>query len=305
MTAILDFTSVSKIYHQKRRTVQALHNVSFNVTEGEVFGFVGPNGAGKSTTIKIMLDVIRDYSGQVCIHGIDARKPESRKGVSYLPESPALYEQFTPLEILQMTLRMYGIKRKDSTKWCMEWLERFSLLQYAERRVRQLSKGNVQRTALASVMVSSPKLLVLDEPLSGLDPVGRKDVIDILADYKADGGAIFFTSHVLHDVERVADRFGLINEGQLVTIRKPKDFVSDESERLVVRYYSNSGEVTLGKNLRDTEYEHELGQSELPAFIEQINATHGRIINIKPATSLESMFFKLIEENTPTGNITS
>ena len=303
MTAILEFNSVNKNFTQRKRTVHALRGVSFNLTEGEVFGFVGPNGAGKSTTIKIMLDVIRDYDGKVRIHGIDARKPEARKGVSYLPETPALYEQFTPLEILQMTLQMYGIQRKDSKKWCLHWLERFSVDQYAERTIRNLSKGNIQRTALASAMVASPKLLVLDEPLSGLDPVGRKDVIDILAEYKADGGAIFFTSHVLHDVERVADRFGVINAGKLVTIRKPSDFVSNEATRFVIRYYTNSNDITIGKHLRDTEYEHVLEQNELPGFIEQVNLAKGHIINIKPTISLESMFFKIIEESSPNNKV--
>jgi ABC-2 type transport system ATP-binding protein len=298
MTSILEFTSVNKNFKQRKRTIQALRDISFNVKEGEVFGFVGPNGAGKSTTIKIMLDVIRDYSGEVRIHGVNARKPEARNGVCYLPETPALYEQFTPLEILQMTLRMYGIKRKDNNNWCMHWLDRFSVAQYADRRIRQLSKGNVQRTALASAMVASPKLLVLDEPLSGLDPVGRKDVIDILIEYKADGGAIFFTSHVLHDVERVADRFGLINEGQLITTRKPSELVGNDAARFIIRYYSNSSDITVGRPLRDTEYEYELGQNELPAFIEQVNRMSGQVISIKPAISLESMFFKIIKEST-------
>jgi len=295
MKTILEFNSVNKTFKQRKRKIQALREVSFKVNEGEVFGFVGPNGAGKSTTIKIMLDVIRDYSGSVHIHGIDARMPEARNGVSYLPESPTLYEQFTPLEVLHTTLRMYGIKRKDSNKWCMHWLERFSVDQYADRRIRQLSKGNVQRTALACALASSPKLMVLDEPLSGLDPIGRKDVIDILAEYKADGGAIFFTSHVLHDVERVADRFGLINAGELVAIRKPSDFVSAEDPRFIVRYYSNS--VIEGKHLRENEYEHELEQKELPRFIEQVNMSGGKLVSIKPAISLESMFFKIIEES--------
>lgn len=294
MTPVLEFTSVSKKYHQRKRTIDALDDVTLSVAEGEVFGFVGPNGAGKSTTIKILLDVIRDYSGDVHIHGVNARKAEARKGVCYLPESPALYEQFTPIEILQMTLQMYGIRGKDNDKQCIQWLERFSLAPYAQRRIRYLSKGNVQRTALASVMVASPKLLVLDEPLSGLDPVGRKDVIDILAEYKANGGAIFFTSHVLHDVERVADRFGLINAGKLVTIRKPSDFVNDEATRFIIRYYSNA--LNIGKYLRESEYEHELTQNELPKFIETVNQAGGKIVSIKPSVSLESMFFKFITQ---------
>jgi ABC-2 type transport system ATP-binding protein len=296
MTAMLEFISVSKIFHQRRKSIQALREVSFSVNEGEVFGFVGPNGAGKSTTIKVMLDVIRDYQGEVRIHGIDARQSEARKGVAYVPESPALYEQFTPLEILKMSLRMYGIRRSDEEAWCMQWLERFSVAQNARRRIRQLSKGNVQRVALAHAMVVQPRLLVLDEPLSGLDPVGRKDVIDILQEYKNAGGAIFFTSHVLHDVEQIADRFGFINEGELLTTRSPRDLVAEHAERFIIRYHSTDGTLMQGTPLRENEFKTELAQSEMPQWVEQLNRANGKILEIKPAVSLETVFFKILEE---------
>ena len=111
MTAVLTFDSVSKTFNKGRKKIQALRNISFSIPEGEVFGFVGPNGAGKSTTIKVMLDIINDYEGEVRLHGLPAHRAEARRGVAYLPESPALYEQFTPLEILRMALRMYGVRR--------------------------------------------------------------------------------------------------------------------------------------------------------------------------------------------------
>ncbi len=296
MTATLEFISVSKTFQQRNRSIQALRDVSFSVNEGEVFGFVGPNGAGKSTTIKVMLDVIRDYEGEVRIYGTTARQAEARHGVAYLPESPALYDQFTPLELLKMALRMYGIRRKDEDSWCMQWLDRFSVVQNAGRRIRQLSKGNVQRVALAHAMVVEPRLLVLDEPLSGLDPVGRKDVIDILQEYKANGGAIFFTSHVLHDVERLADRFGFINSGKLVTTREPSNLVTQDSNRLIIRYSTKTGALSDGTRLRNNEFEHELSQEQLPEFIHRINTKSGRVINIKPAISLETVFFQIINE---------
>src|SRR5690606_36105294 len=117
-------------------------------------------------------------------------RAEARQPLAYVPESPALYEQFTPLEILRMGLSMYGIRRSDADAWCMHWLERFSVHMNAKRRIRELSKGNVQRVALAHAMAVQPKVLVLGEPLSGLDPVGRKDVGDILTESKQPGGAI-------------------------------------------------------------------------------------------------------------------
>ncbi len=297
MTATLEFHSVNKRFRQRRKTIQALRNVSFSVNEGEVFGFVGPNGAGKSTTIKVMLDVIRDYDGEVSIFGISSRLAQSRQGVAYLPESPALYEQFTPLDTLKTALRMYGIKRKDEENWCMHWLEKFSVAQNAKRKMRQLSKGNVQRVALAHAMVSEPRLLVLDEPLSGLDPVGRKDVIDILADYKSEGGAIFLTSHVLHDVERIADRFGFINEGELLTTRSPRELVKEHADRFTIRYHVIHNTGLGGEPLRENEFIQEFAQREIPQWVERLNRHKGKILEIKPVVSLETVFFKILEES--------
>lgn len=296
MTAMLEFISVNKTFQQRHKSIHALREVSFSVNEGEVFGFVGPNGAGKSTTIKVMLDIIRDYEGEVRIFGASARSALARRDVAYLPESPALYEQFTPLETLKMALRMYGIRRKDEDAWCLQWLERFSVTQNAKRKIRQLSKGNVQRVALAHAMVVEPRLLVLDEPLSGLDPVGRKDVIDILEEYKNQGGAIFFTSHVLHDVERIADRFGFINEGELLTTRSPRELVTEHADEFIVRYRADQFPQEGARQLREGEYERKLTQAEIPQWVAQLNTQGGHIMNMTPAVSLESVFFQILEE---------
>ncbi len=297
---ILKFTSVSKTFNKRGKEIRALRNISFSVGDGEVFGFVGPNGAGKSTTIKVMLDIIRDYEGEVSIHGTSARQADARTTVAYLPESPTLYEHFTPLEILRMALRMYGIRHKNEQAWCMQWLERFSVAHNAKRKIRQLSKGNVQRVALAHTMVVQPRLLVLDEPLSGLDPVGRKDVIDILQEYKSQGGAIFFTSHVLHDVERIADRFGLINEGELLTTRSPLDLMAEHSDRFLVRYQSE--QIQEGKLLRPGEYELEVGQQELPQWLGKLNRLGGQLVSVSPLVSLERVFFRILEERKASAN---
>ncbi|MDH0725793.1 ABC transporter ATP-binding protein [Stutzerimonas stutzeri] len=296
MSAAVEFQGVSHTFKTKVRPVQAVRDVSFSLSEGEVFGFVGPNGAGKSTTIKIMLDIINDYQGQVTLYGTDARQAKARRGMAYVPEAPALYDQFTPLEILRMGLSMYGIKRSDADAWCMQWLERFSIAEYAKRRIRQLSKGNVQRTALAHAMAVEPRLLVLDEPLSGLDPVGRKDVVDILNDYKKQGGAIFFTSHVLHDVERIADRFGFINKGQLLTVRSPRELAAERASHFIIRYQADHQLSPSCTVLRPGEFECELEQSKLPEAIAQLSITGGHLLVVQPAVSLETVFFRILEE---------
>lgn len=296
MTFVVEFNGVSKVFHRSRQEVKALNKVSFSVTEGEVFGFVGPNGAGKSTTIKIMLDVITQYDGEVNISGVSAREARSRKGVAFVPESPAVYEQFTPLEVLRMGLDMYGIRQDGRDQWCMKWLEKFSIGHAAKRRVRELSKGTVQRVALAHAMAVSPRLLVLDEPLSGLDPVGRKDVVDILLEYKQQGGAIFFTSHVLHDVERIADRFGFINRGELVTTRSPQSLVAESAGHLIVRFQCSAEAGFGGQLVRQGEYELALDQDALPEWLTRLNAHGGRLMTVKPEMSLERVFFHILEK---------
>jgi ABC-2 type transport system ATP-binding protein len=302
MTPILVFENVGKTFNKNGEAIHALRGVSFNVGEGEVFGFVGPNGAGKSTLIKVMLDVIREYEGEVHIHGLNAREARARQGVAYLPESPSLYEQFTPLEILRAGLSMYGIKHKDADAWCMQWLERFSVAQNAKRRIRELSKGNVQRVALAHAMAVQPKLLVLDEPLSGLDPVGRKDVVDILTEYKQQGGAIFFTSHVLHDVERIADRFGFINKGELLTVRSPRELAAERADQMIVRFNAEHPVEPGARQLRKGEFECEVSQQALPAFIAQLNLSGGHLLTVKPAVSLETVFFKILDDAARSGD---
>ncbi|MCY1540933.1 Vitamin B12 import ATP-binding protein BtuD [compost metagenome] len=192
---------------------------------------------------------------------------------------------------------MYGIRRADEKAWCLSWLERFSIGASANRRIRELSKGTVQRVALAHAMVVQPKLLVLDEPLSGLDPVGRKDVVDILNEYKQQGGAIFFTSHVLHDVERIADRFGFINKGELLTVRSPRELAAERAEQMIVRYNAEEPLASEAKQLRVGEYECEVGQAVLPDFIARLNQAGGHLLTVKPAVSLETVFFKILEES--------
>lgn len=296
MSAAVEFQGVSHTFKAKGKEIQAVRDVNFSLSEGEVFGFVGPNGAGKSTTIKIMLDIINDYQGRVTLYGTDAHRAEARKGLAYVPEAPALYEQFTPLEILHMGLSMYGIKHSDPEAWCMQWLERFSIAEYAKRRIRELSKGNVQRAALAHAMAVEPRLLILDEPLSGLDPVGRKDVVDILNDYKKQGGAIFFTSHVLHDVERIADRFGFINKGQLLTVRSPRELAAERAGHFIIRYQADLPLTAGCASLRPGEFECEVEQSGLPEVIAQLNNTSGHLLALQPAVSLETVFFRILEE---------
>lgn len=292
---LIEVRNLSKIFYGKGGAVKALDDVSFSVEPGEAFGFIGPNGAGKSTTIKILLNIVGGYGGEVFLNGISAREAKARRGVGYLPESPSLYDALTPMDMLRHSLAMHGVSPEDSGTRCMEWLERFSIAQAARRRIRELSKGTVQRVALAHAMVVSPRLLILDEPLSGLDPVGRKDVVDILADYRKNGGTIFFTSHVLHDVERIADRFALIHRGTLRTVRSPSELVGEE-QMLQVR---TVGEAAVAGMSPDTggRWSGVVAGGDLWALLNRLQSAGHVLIEVKPALSLERAFMKFVRED--------
>lgn len=295
MTTLIEVKDLSKEYRTRGRIVQALRNVSFSVEAGEAFGFVGPNGAGKSTTIKVLLNIISDYSGQVMLNGVSARESEARLGVGYVPESPALHEMLTPVDLLLNAINMHRLRLDDPRAFCLRWLEKFSVAHVATRRVRELSKGTVQRVALAHAMVVRPKILILDEPLSGLDPLGRKDVVDILAQYRRNGGTVFFTSHVLHDVERVADRFALIHKGEIRTVRSPAELVGGE-ELLTVRSVGQQPVPGMSPDT-DGRWYAEVPGDDVWAVLEALRAAGHTLVEVRPALSLEAAFMRFVGES--------
>lgn len=287
-------TDLEKTYAKGvlRRPVKAVRGISLQVAEGEAFGFVGPNGAGKSSTIRILMGLARPTAGSVRLFGEEADKPNARRGVGYVPENPCLYDYLSPLEILEMGLRLHRTAVANQRAHAMQWLERFGLASVAESPVRSFSKGMTQRAALALAMCINPRLLILDEPLSGLDPIGRREVVDLLAEYKRSGGTMFFTSHVLHDVERLADRFGLIHEGSLRSVRSPSELVGTE-ELVVVR---SKGETPLdGWRMESSgQWVREMPRVELWARLEQLKAAGHILVEIKPTLTLESAFLRVV-----------
>ena len=303
MSYAIEVEGISKTYRSgwKKTTKEALRGISLEIETGETFGFIGPNGAGKSTLIKILIGALPPTAGNARIFGLDVGDPESRRGLGFVPENPSLQDFLTPYEILLMGLRLHGTKVTDERKHCLHWLERFDLGAVADNRLRSFSKGMMQRTALAHALAIRPRLLILDEPLSGLDPVGRKDVVDILDEYRREGGSLFFSSHVLHDVERIADRFGLIHRGELLTIRSPQEIVADQSDQYVLRYRGVSA-IAGCVEVRSGLYALDVSASELAGVVARVQTTGGIVQDIQPKISLETVFFRTISsspDNTP------
>ena len=192
------------------RKVRAVNDVSLNVRRGEIFGLLGPNGAGKTTTLKLLLGLVSPSHGHALVSGEPAGSLAARRRLGYLPENPALYEFLTGVEYLHFAGRLAGLSRRDSRTAAERLIDMVGLSGRADRAVRRFSKGMTQRLGLAQALIGDPEIVVLDEPMSGLDPIGRKDVRDIIFRLRGEGRTILFSTHILSDVEAICDRVGIM-----------------------------------------------------------------------------------------------
>lgn len=225
------FNDVSKSFKEGlvQKKVNALSNLSLTVTSGEVFGFLGPNGAGKSTTIKILLNLIYPDSGAATINGISVSDKTVRSAIGFLPENPYFYDYLTAEELLWFGGKAAGMSNLAIKNTTEELLDKVMLHDARKRPLKTYSKGMVQRAGLALALIHGPEVVILDEPMSGLDPIGRKIVGDIIIELKNKGKTVFFSSHILSDVERFCDRVGIIVGGKLRLVKSVKSILHDGS----------------------------------------------------------------------------
>ena len=216
----------------RQQKVVAVRGLDLTVEKGEIFGFVGPNGAGKSTTIKILCHLIRPTSGRVTLMGREVTSPAARKQVGYLPENPSYYDHLTGRELLAFNGSVHGMADDVIRKRSQEVLHSVELEEAAHRPIRTYSKGMVQRLGIAASLIHDPQVLIWDEPMSGLDPIGRKHTADLMLELRGQGKTIFFSTHILADVEQVCDRIGMIVEGKLVHTGRLEDILG-----AAIQYY--------------------------------------------------------------------
>ena len=209
--------------------VRAVTGLDLHVREGEIFGFLGPNGAGKSTTIKILMNFIRPTKGSATICGVPVGEAEARAQVGFLPENPCFYSDLTAEELLFFGGRTSGMATALIRQRCAELLGQMELRGVNRRRVKTFSKGMLQRLGLAYSLMHDPRVVILDEPMSGLDPLGRKLVGDLMLALKAEGKTVFFSSHILNDVEKFCDRAGIIVGGVLQRLDTVSALLADAS----------------------------------------------------------------------------
>jgi len=282
-----------KVYH-------ILKGIDITVEKGEIYGFLGPNGAGKTTTMKCILGIIFPDAGEISILGQPARRTESRRNVGFLPEHPYFYDYLTAEELLVFTGMLFSLPKKQILQRAKELIKMVGLKDKSGIKLRKYSKGMVQRVGLAQALVHDPDFIILDEPFSGLDPIGRKELRDIILSLKNAGKTVFFSSHILQDMEMMVDRVGIIIDGEIKKQGKLSDLISHS-----VRYYeivfSGIDEKTLREQqveyvLQDTDYITKLeNNEEANQRIHWITKNKGKILSVTPVKmTLEDIFLKEI-----------
>lgn len=214
---IIDLTKDYEVGFLKKRKVRALDQLNLEVYRGEIFGFLGPNGAGKTTTLKLLMRLIYPTRGSARILGRPVDDVSTRARLGYLPENPYFYDYLSGRELLEYTAALFGVPREQAKERGKELLGLVGLdSDRANRQLRKYSKGMLQRIGIAQALVNDPEIVFMDEPMSGLDPIGRREVRDLLLSLRAQGKTVFFSSHILSDVEALCDRAAILSRGKLV-----------------------------------------------------------------------------------------
>jgi ABC-2 type transport system ATP-binding protein len=285
----ISIQNLSKTYKGKRRTwVNALINLSLDIEPGEIFGFLGPNGAGKSTTIKALTGLIRPTAGRAAIMGKDISTKEARTHIGYLPENPAFYDYLSAQEYLEFVGRAFDMSTALLTEKSEDVLRLLDLWEARKRPMRGYSKGMVQRVGLAQALLHDPDVYILDEPMSGLDPIGRALVKEIIIDLKRRGKSVFFSTHITSDVESVCDRVGVIVKGEVKCVRKVDDITVGGITGYEVRYLRSDSEVPETINIT---------KEELPIKLSELQVSNHILLMVEPIRkNLEQFFVDIVSQ---------
>lgn len=295
----IEVRGLRKVYRTTvtRGRITALDGIDLAVHQGELFGLLGPNGAGKTTTVKILLGLTRPSDGHAFISGLPVSDPESRRSVGYLPEGHKIPNYLTARQALSIFGSMSGLDSATIKRRSIELLDALRIPQWIDVRVKKFSKGMTQRLGLAIALIHSPKVLLLDEPTDGVDPVGRREIRDLLREQAKNGTAILLNSHLLSEMEMTCDRVAVLRNGKVVaqgsvealtrTSEKYKVTATAYDEALLRKFGAErvNGHVEL--SITDLQ--------QLNAFVDQIRATGALVSELAPLRStLEDVFVDLV-----------
>ena len=282
-----------------------MRNLSLTVRRGEIFGFLGPNGAGKSTSIKMLLGLVRQTSGEAFVLGAPAGNVDVRRNIGFLPEDFRFYEWLTATELLELHGRLSGVPGRELRHRVPVLIDLVGLMPHCHKRLAEFSKGMLQRIGLAQALIHEPELIFLDEPTSGLDPMGRRLVRDIIRAQRDRGATIFINSHILSEIEITCDEVVFIREGEVVTSRDLRT-VHEEEVRVVVRARNLTKEGIAGLDPWSTSAVIENEQltftarsrDALPDILRHLVASGAHVYEFTPRRmSLEELFVSIMGED--------
>jgi len=293
--------NIFKQFKYKGKKIQALKGMNLHIDAGQMYGFLGPNGAGKSTTIKILMDFIRADKGNAKIFGFDSRDVKSRVKIGFLPENPVFMDNLTGREILRFASKSHGMDSDEIDKISNELLERLGLTEAADRAVRKYSKGMIQRIGFAAAIIHEPELLVLDEPMSGLDPLGRVLFKDMLKELNEKNTTVFFSSHIIPDIEDICTKIGIIKDGRMYNEIDDTQlkYYSTESFRIIFRDEASmpteldEDVVKISEELSSVN----VSKSRLDLVLSKMKEENFDIVDIQPQKKdLEDLFVEISKE---------
>lgn len=300
---VIRIEGLTKIYKGDlgKKPVVGLDHLDLEIQTSEVFAFLGPNGAGKTTTIKLLTRLLKPTSGNAWIRGHSVRSKEAMHSVGFMPEQPNFYGYLTGREFLDFVGQIFRIPSSTRKKKIELLLEKVGLVEAGDRAVRTYSRGMLQRLGMAQALLNDPEILILDEPLSALDPIGRREFRDLILELKTQGKTVFFSSHILSDAEWIADRVGILKQGKLIHTGKLDALLREAENPVEVTFVPDDAGGVPEAELRQYSFVMQdknvlirlSKEAEVPSLLQKISQWKGRLVSIVPQRkSLEDVFME-------------
>jgi ABC-2 type transport system ATP-binding protein len=307
---ILGLEKTYSVGFWRKRPKRALHPLHLTVEDGEIFGFLGPNGAGKTTTLKLLMGLVFPTAGSARILGRDWTDPQVKAQIGFLPEQPYFYDYLTAHELLEYYGQLSGVPAKQRKQRVEQVLQQVGLRDVQGVQLRKFSKGMLQRVGIGQAILHDPKLVFFDEPMSGLDPMGRREVRDLMSQLKSEGKTVFFSTHILSDAETLCDRVAVIHKGELRGVGAVEDLTSSVQGKVEVIWHGTQVPASIkalggechvtGDRVRAI-----INENQQDAMIDALRRERLRLIAITPVrTSLEAYFVEKLRRSETTAGST-
>jgi ABC-2 type transport system ATP-binding protein len=304
MEHIIEIENLTKDYEVgfwKKKKVRALDSLTLNVERGQIFGFLGGNGAGKTTTIKILMSLIFPSEGTAKILGSPISDVKMHDKIGYCPENPYFYDYLSARELMMYFGELFGMEKAESKRKTEELLTKVGLDEKDwSKQLRKFSKGMLQRVGLAQSLINSPEIVFMDEPMSGLDPIGRREIRELIAELRENGTTVFMSTHILSDIEALCDRVAIMRKGKLAATGKLDELLATESQQFEINVKGISSEIIAAKfpnldfNIKPNGANiYVEDENEVEKILAAVRESGGKLVSVQPVKqSLEELFVK-------------